>query len=73
MTLKTGNLPPIRITVEIPSQLALAMQQAAIAGTIEGASTAQVNLMNAWMGIGAQVMGAFQKSYADAMHLPPPR
>ncbi len=72
MAPKDGALPPIRVTIEIPSELALEMQRVATKATIEGAGQAQAHIMDAWMRIGAQVMESWGSTYSKALQISGP-
>lgn len=68
----SNNLPPIRVTVEIPSELVLEMQKQSIRGGIEGAAALQGQLVQIWMNAGAQAMEPILSAMKNPFRLPGP-
>lgn len=66
-----NEMPPIRITVEIPSALALEFQKQSLRAGVDGAVQAQTQFFDWWMKAGvqgfAQITQAMQLPF-----LPPP-
>lgn len=60
----------ITVTVKIPPQVVLEMQQAALQASLQGAAQAQAGLITAWTGIWGQAAENAQASFLKMFQMP---